>query len=232
MANAVQKSTVAPSLSGEDLRRALTVVEGIAEGGKVDKLTGGADQPKKGTFYRWLAVYPELKRAFDAAREISAFSFEEEALRLADKLVGDNDFNGTKVRMYEVAMQQLRWSASRRNPHALGDKNTVSVTVPVQINTSLDLGQAGGGAPTPQSSVYEFAAQVQTEAEEAEFEPVPDLEFPDPDDAALTSRFKSDIPRGKGMSTPGRRKGHTKSEAQIKRQITMQKNKAEKDQSK
>lgn len=227
-AKAGSPKDIVPTLTKDALRRALTVIEGVATGGRVQDLTGGDDQPKRGTFYRWLTTYPELKRAFDTARELSAYSFEEKALELVDTLIGTNDFTGVKVRMYEVAMAQLRWSASRRNPGALGEKATVNTVIPIQINTSLDLGQIGGGTRIVDDNVYTFAANVEVTDAEAEepgtpLELEPGLEPSGPSpllDPELTTRVVPDIPRGQ-LRGPRRPKGHTKSPAAIKRQITL-----------
>lgn len=208
----VRKRDVAGTLSGEDLKRALDIIEGIAEGDKLAALTGGPGQPKRGTFFRWLAIYPELKRAFDAAREISAYGFEDKALDMADDLINPNLFNGTKVRMYEVAMGQLRWSAARRAPTAFGEKATVQTVIPIQINTSMDIGQPGGGTKVIDDNVYSFAAEVRASEPEALPAPTPSLP-----DIPLTGGLKADIPRGK----PGRPlKGHKKTPAQEKASAT------------
>lgn len=224
----VRKEDVAPTLTGDDLRRALTVMEGVAEGAKLRDLTGGPDQPKKGTFLRWLILYPELKQAFDAAREISAYDLEDKALDMTDNLIGTNDFNGTKVRMYEVAMNQLRWSATRRNPGSFGEKAVAQTVVPIQINTTLDIGQPGGGQAVVEDNIYAFAAKVGVEAEDAEVEELePGAGVPPPLNP-LTSALKPVIPRGDGNTSPKRRpKGHTKSLAAIKGQITKQRNKVD-----
>src|SRR5690606_10820551 len=103
-------------LAAPDVDRLLKVFEQIAEGKTLIEVLKQPGTPTRTTFYRWVELYPEVKKAYDAARELSAQSFEDEALDLARKLSGENDFTGTKVRALEVAMGQLRWSATRRDP--------------------------------------------------------------------------------------------------------------------
>lgn len=219
-AKSLEKADVVPTLSADDLRRALTVIEGLAAGDRLSTLTGGPDQPKRGTFYRWVTLYPEIKKAFDAAREISAYSLEDKTLDIAETLISPNDYTGTKVRALEVAMGQLRWSASRRNAGAFGDKGQASMVIPIQINTSLDIGQAGGGRVVLDNNVYDFAHAID------KGEPLPE-EAPLIEDqpiAPLISEPKAVIPRGDGRSNR-RPKGHTKQPASIKRQINQMRRK-------
>lgn len=133
-------------VEGYDAGSFVDVMDRIAGGMSVTEALASPGLPSRPTFYRWLALYPDLRKAYEAARELSAQSFEEELLDMARTLKGDNEFNGTKVRMYEVAMAQLRWSAARRDPKRYGQKQDVGLIVPIQINTTLDLGSGLGGA--------------------------------------------------------------------------------------
>lgn len=128
------------SVTKYDAQAFVYVMDRLAEGMTIVEALKGEGLPSRATFYRWLALYPELSKAYEAARELSAQSFEEEALEMARTLKGDNAFTGVKVRMYEVAMAQLRWSAARRDPKRFGSKQEVGLIVPIQINTSLDMG--------------------------------------------------------------------------------------------
>lgn len=114
------------------------------------------------TFAWTLAQYPDLSKAWQEARKNSAHNFEDRALELAEELVGKNEFSGTQVRAHEVAMNQYRWSAARRNPaeYAEAGANKVSVIVPIQINSSLNLAEGGREQDTKVQDDYQFAASV------------------------------------------------------------------------
>jgi len=138
---------------------ALAIVERIAEGETLSAICApGSGLPARSTFRRWVVRYPELSRAYSAARELSAHSLEEEALDTARQLkdpAGRKKLTPTEVRALDVAMNQLRWSAARRNPRVYSERGAIQVTVPIQINTNLDL----GGGPSVQD-VYELRANV------------------------------------------------------------------------
>lgn len=134
---------------------ALRICEVIASGRTVTELVKMDGMPSRPTLYRWLTLYPRFFEAFERARELSAQSFEDEAIDMARSLTGPNDFTGTKVRAYDVAMGQLRWSAARRDPQRYGQKQLGPQAMQVQIVTTLNLGQDGGPSPTDeQTSIF------------------------------------------------------------------------------
>lgn len=145
-----------------DPRAALRICELVADGNTLVDICKQPDTPARATVYRWLTAFPEFYDAYERAKEISAQSFEDEALGLARTLVGPNDFTGTKIKAYEVAMAQLRWSAARRDKTRYGNVANVSTVVPIQINTTLDLGQ-GGMVTSQHSNVYEITVPAAVE---------------------------------------------------------------------
>lgn len=140
---------------------AMRIVERIAEGELLkDICAEGQGMPHRGTFHRWVVNNAELARAYGAARELSAQAMEEEAIDMA-RAIRKNPGTSVNVRAYEVAMNQLRWSAQRRDPSKYGDKAQVSVRVPVQINTQLNLGtDVGGGSTLDHPNIYQITASV------------------------------------------------------------------------
>lgn len=140
---------------------ALRICEAIADGQTLVEIGQQDGMPNRQTIHRWLAVYPKFFDAYERSREVSAQSFEEEALLMARILKNSNDFTGTKVQAYNIAMQQLRWSASRRDKTRYGQQQNGVSVVPIQINTTLNLGQAGMGAATDNAtSIYTVEATV------------------------------------------------------------------------
>ena len=148
-------------LGAYDPDKALGICEEIAQGLLLKDICKRNGMPTAQTFRRWCVQHPELGRAFSAAVAISATALEEEALGLA-RQIKENQKDGTQVRAYEVALAQLRWSAARRDPAKYGDKAPVSVRVPIQINTTLDLGRseaAGGTLEHP--NIYALDAKIE-----------------------------------------------------------------------
>lgn len=107
-----------------------------------------------------LAKYPDLARSYQEARALSGSTFEDKALGLAEKLAGPNEYTGTGVRAIEVAMNQFRWSATKRDPRTYAEASASTGTmVPIQINTTLNLGQ-GGEQAVAEKTVWEVQAEV------------------------------------------------------------------------
>lgn len=109
--------------NGETLRQICTKEDGLVSAG---------------TFQKWCKVYPDVARAYQSARQLSAQAFEEKALDLAEDLAKGTQ-TAQEIRGREVAMGQWRWSASRRDPANYGEKAPVNMIVPIQIITPLDL---------------------------------------------------------------------------------------------
>lgn len=143
---------------------ALAICERIAEGQTLSAICApGSGMPARQTFHRWVVQFPELSRAYSAARELSAHSLEEEALDTARELrekKSRQKLTGVEVQAMKTAMDQLRWSAGRRNPRVYSERAAVQLTVPIQINTSLDL----GGGPS-MDNVYDIKALIEAPVE-------------------------------------------------------------------
>lgn len=132
------------------------------------------DEIKRLGGYSWIEfsyrmmTFPDLSKAYTEARRASAHSFEDKALGLAEDLVAANEFTGTQVQAHKAAMEQFRWSATRRNPaeYAEAGANKVSLVVPIQINSSLNLAEGDDSGPTAQTSVWEAHAEIIERAQE------------------------------------------------------------------
>jgi len=119
---------------------ALEMCERIADGATLRELCA----PGNGfvtyyTFRRWCLLQPELALAYREARTLSAINFEEESIDMAREIRTDPG-SAQRVRAFDVAMNHLRWVAARRNPQLFSEKAAIKLTVPIQINTNLDLG--------------------------------------------------------------------------------------------
>ncbi len=122
----------------------------------------GTGYPTDDTVYGWLQNQPDFRSAFAAAREISAYVLEEEAIDTVRSLMSRPDLlSQIGVRAVEVLANQLRWSAERRNSAQFGNKTATSIVVPVQINTTMDLGQGGVRTDvTAPDAVYSLDAKL------------------------------------------------------------------------
>jgi hypothetical protein len=123
-------------------------------------------------------THPELGMAVSRAREISAFVMEDEALDLTRAAVAEGGApSATALRALELLTKQLQWSATKRNPQVYSEKSAVQVTVPIQINTSLDMGHQDKRQGTAQfPNIYALQADNVVEVDHAELaeEPPPE----------------------------------------------------------
>lgn len=150
----------------------LRVLERIAGGELLIDLEHEPGFPRRLTVMQWIMADGAAARAFAAAIELSAMAMEEKAIRMGKDIAADPG-SGTKVRAYEVAMNQLRWSASRRNPKKFGEQRQTQIVVPVTINTSLPMGEASVGTGTEDHpNIYQIEAKVTVQDEEQGIEEV------------------------------------------------------------
>lgn len=145
---------------------ALQIVERVAQGETLRTICAkGSGFPHPVTFKRWVVNNPDLARALDAARKISAQSLEEEALDAAREIKRAQR-DGTQVRAVDILLQQLRWSAERRDPAQFGTKAPVSIRVPISIHTTLDMGKVQGQV-IDGTDVYKLAVRQDKSPETA-----------------------------------------------------------------
>lgn len=158
-----------------DAGKALIIIEQLAEGLTLNAICKDKEgMPHPTTFKRWMVNNPELAKAYKVAVEISATSLEEEALDAAREIARAQR-DGTHVRAVEVKLNQLRWSAERRDPSKFGTKSQINVRVPVQIITPIDLniesGPSGKDIYTIQASAVRTLDSI---ADRAEGKPIAD----------------------------------------------------------
>jgi hypothetical protein len=120
---------------------------------------------------------PLLMQAMEFARKYSSYAMEEEALALL-RALAKAPGTAQAVRAADLLATQLRWSAVKRNPSVYSEKAAVNVTVPIQINTTLDMGDAIAAATKDYPNIYELKAEtVQTyDREQLPPEVIDDLE--------------------------------------------------------
>ncbi len=157
---------------------ALDIVERIADGELLVKITAKDALPltiTKQTFLRWVSSVPELQTAYSAALQLSAHAFEEKAIDKAEKTAAAP---GTpqNVSAASLLISQYRWSAARRNPTRYSDKGNTQIVVPVNINTTLDMGSGKGKVDVEVPDIYTISvpASERSELMEGEFEEISD----------------------------------------------------------
>lgn len=153
---------------------ALDIVERIADGELLSKITAPDADPltvTKQTFLRWVASVPELQTAYSAALQLSAHSFEEKAIDKAEK-VAQAPGSPQNVSAASLLISQYRWSAARRNPTRYSDKGNTQIVVPVNINTTLDMGDMKQTIDVEVPNIYTINVEKKDDIVEGEFSEV------------------------------------------------------------
>lgn len=149
---------------------ALDIVERIADGELLSKITAKDADPitiTKQTFLRWVSTVPDLSKAYAAAMQISAHSFEEKAIDKAERTAA-NPGSPQNVSAASLLISQYRWSAARRNPTRYSDKGNTQIVVPITINTTLDLGPGNRTDEAEVPDIYTISIPGK-EVEDGEF---------------------------------------------------------------
>jgi len=153
---------------------ALEIVERIADGELLRNITSAKAEQKtvsKQTFMQWVATVPELRKAYDAAMQMSAHAFEEKAINAAENLI-EKKAGKDMIAATNTLISQYRWSATRRNPTKYSDKGDTKIVVPIYIQTTLDMG-GKGGSDVEDNSVYDLTLNAK-DVEDGEFRELPD----------------------------------------------------------
>lgn len=135
------------------------VIEAVANGGTVDKTLEDMGKPMApNTFRATVLKDKDLLRAWEAAKEMRAHCMFDQAVDLTNELKngkwGKED--SAMVRALDRAITAFFYAAARLAPREYGERPDKQVVVPIQINTSLNLGQ--DGAPRKETSIYHIRA--------------------------------------------------------------------------
>ncbi len=150
------ESSLAPPVDEE---KGLQVIERVAVGRSLEQIAEVPGLPSKETFLIWLAMSPALATAYRHAQEVSAYAMEDEALDMLRRLrsSGTTPTQGL-LRATQMLVEHLRWAAEKRNPAVYAKQAAQVATVPIQINTNLDLGDNGGTGTKEFPNIYELKA--------------------------------------------------------------------------
>lgn len=143
-----------PLVPGEVSDHDMAVLEALVQGKTLEE--AGVNT----AFLLRIAKSADLSLVYSKAREMSAFALEEEALGRLRAAVVSGNVPATALRALDMLVQQLRWSAIKRNPNVYSEKAAVNVTVPIQIHTTLDLGEGLSTGTKEYPNIYEARAEV------------------------------------------------------------------------
>lgn len=133
------------------------VLIAVAEGKTLRQIARQKGMPTTGDVYKWTRAVPEFAKSLKEAEEWSARMLEEEALDTGRDVLKAPDKDVTSAA--RVLNEQLRWSAERRDVGKYGSSAKITTVVPVQIVTSLNLGQPGAKTAVEERSIYDLEAK-------------------------------------------------------------------------
>lgn len=165
------QGTISGPMTRYDPALAMRVLESIAAGMTRKQIEADPTLPAFVTFVKWTLLDPKLREAWEEARRISALLLEDRALQEAEDITSPKaeEWSGTRMRAAEIAMNQWRWSAARRDRATFGDRNEASLVVPVQINTTLDLGNGmTRHMPSTDAVVNPYRVEVEVEEQDSD----------------------------------------------------------------
>lgn len=148
-----------PSIYRPEL--ALAICERLAAGETLRSICKDIAFPTEETFRKWAMNNDVLREAFRMAKELKAHTIFDEALDMAREIRDMESPTAQKVRAFDIAMTHLRWAAGKLHPQDYGERSAITTVVPIQINTTLDLGKG----PVPEAGGYTIEA-VLTEVPE------------------------------------------------------------------
>lgn len=165
----VVESSLAPPVDEEI---GLQVVERLAVGRSLEEIASVPGMPSKEVFLIWLAMSPLLAQAFKRAQEVSAFAMEDEVLYILRKQQREpTAVTQNSLRANQQLAEHLRWAVEKRNPAVYAKQAHVNTTVPIQINTTLDLGGNTGTGTAEFPNIYALKA---AKVEVVDLEPEPE----------------------------------------------------------
>ena len=140
----------------------MKIVERVANGETLTAVCKEPGMPIPSTFRAWIVRNPELRKAWEAAKELRAHAMFDQALDVTKRLLDGNwgKEDAAMVRALDAAIQTLKWAAGRLSPRDYGERQPGNPVVPIQINTTLELGQGGTAVGRVEGSVYTIKATI------------------------------------------------------------------------
>lgn len=164
-----------------DEDKALQICELVAAGhtlGEICEKYAGK-LPTRKVFTQWMLMFPHVRQAYEAAQELRTYALEDEAM----EAVREGLIKPSKVPAIRALITQLQWSMEKGNQNRYGQKGVGQITVPVQINTTMNLGQPGASDAVKPENIYEVSIPsgankvLMVESNVAEEEPDPTPTF-------------------------------------------------------
>ncbi len=121
------------------------IIERISAGEPLQKICEDADMPACSTVQRWRRDKSDFAKLYSLAREEAADAYADRIMDLANSLI-DSRKNVTReeIQAVRVALEALKWAASKLRPGIYGDMTRVAghdagqLTISVQVERAIE----------------------------------------------------------------------------------------------
>lgn len=146
------------------------IIERVAAGATLTAIVKEDGMPTAATVRARIVGVKRFRDLWDTAKSLRASCYFDEALdisrRLSDKALAlgeetkwsKEDTNN--VAALRISIDTLKFAAARLDPASYGERAVGTPIVPIQINTTLSLGQDGRPPAETQGDVYTLRATV------------------------------------------------------------------------
>lgn len=146
------------------------VIEDVADGLTLKDACAKKGRPSPQTFRKWLQSNPELSKAWLMAKEFRSHVYFDRVVEIA-KILSDGEgkaaglgLNSNQIRALQVAIDGFKFAAARLNPRDYGERVPINPVIPIQITTSLNLGQEGPPRPAEANIWHLQATPIEVDA--------------------------------------------------------------------
>lgn len=118
------------------------IIHRVASGETLTAICRDPGMPHPTTFRKWVIENEGLHDAWLKAKELRAHAIFDEMIDIARE-IREGTPTAVAVNAARLTVETLRHAAARLNPKEYGERVEKNTVVPIQIITSLDLGQGG-----------------------------------------------------------------------------------------
>ena len=120
------------------------VIRQVAAGASLRAVCAKEGMPREETFRKWVRENPVLQRKWLEAKEYRSHSLFDHMTDLAQQLEDNaKAVTATEINAIKIAIETYKHAAGRLNPRDYGERVPANPVIPIQIVTTLNLGQQG-----------------------------------------------------------------------------------------
>lgn len=140
------------------------VLDRVSRGETIREIARQPGMPSAPTMHKWLRDDEEAFKSYQLAKEIKSHQLFDEAVELARGLVAkpkglNVTISAQTISATKIAIETLMAAAAKLNPSDYGQRKAGDIIVPIQIVTTMNLGQGGQAKPGDTANIYELTLE-------------------------------------------------------------------------